>query len=123
MDSRPQENEAREKRDELLQFAPERREEISSRAPAKNTVTCCTRCGVDWRGRCEGGGLLFDRKPICPDCAPAAWDQVRDIGAECLVEDFPRAGEDFAAACARWANEARKADTRRRPFMVNTAKS
>lgn len=123
MDSRPQEKRHRAKSDEAERFARDRRTMFSACAPAQNAVGHCARCGGDWRGRCEGGGLLFDGAPVCPDCAPALWDQVRDAGVEYLVEDFPRRGEDFATACARWASRSRQIATRRRGPALTMIKS
>jgi hypothetical protein len=83
-------------------FAPFTGMSGSTRALANTPAVPCAKCNVDWRGRCEAGGLLFDAEAICPDCAPTIWDRIRASGAEYLVEDFPRAGETFADACQRW---------------------
>ena len=118
MDSRPRKNGDRAGSDARRPFSPERGMDGPAQSHPWRAATCCDRCAVDWRERREGGGLLFDGKAICPECAPALWDAVRAAGAECLVEDFTHGGESFAEACARWTPRMRAAAARRSPVAL-----
>jgi hypothetical protein len=40
----------------------------------------CDWCGADWTGRPESGGILFQSKALCPNCAKQAEPNIRKWG-------------------------------------------
>lgn len=56
----------------------------------------CDWCGEGWTDRPESGGLLFQSKACCPDCAPKVEASARSYGEERFIRGRCLEGVSFA---------------------------
>lgn len=55
----------------------------------------CDSCGAEWTDRKESGGILFQSKAICPECAPKWVKDIDAFGEAHLVRGNCPPGKSF----------------------------
>lgn len=58
---------------------------------------CCDYCGDEYIGKPDQGGLLFQSKAVCPQCAPKLEADAKLYGEESFIRARCPAGMSFHA--------------------------
>lgn len=61
----------------------------------------CDLCNKDYTNSDAKGGLLFESKGVCPDCAPRLIKDAEKYGETEFIRERAEEGETFKAFCLR----------------------